>query len=203
VSFQDQEYSQIAYDVANTNLSTPFNLSTLHFTKNGVSEDFVGNRFHLHHLGKNVVNGKLYDIEMHIIHGGSKSNLVLSTFFEAVPGDFPDPFDHWTLDSPVAVQQKFPIKLATPEDALYYDSIPNCSFSFGVAFLFNLKPIKIKQSTLERIGKLIDATKPPKADEGNFFVQPDVCRMLKEDAKKVGKKDGKAASIHHKLRLAD
>lgn len=120
---------------------------------------------------------------MHIIHGGSKSNLVYSTFFEAVPGDFPDPFDSWAIDSPVAVQQKFPIKLATPKDSLYYDDLPNCSFSFGVSFFFNLEPVKIKQSTLERIGKLIDATKPPKTGEGNFFVQPNVCKLVKKDGK--------------------
>lgn len=70
VSFRDDLYTQIPYDLTNTNLSTPFNLSTLHFTKNGLSEDFTANRFHFHHIGKNVVNGKIYDIEMHIIHGG-------------------------------------------------------------------------------------------------------------------------------------
>lgn len=81
VSFRDEPYTQIAYDLANTNISSPFNLSTLRFTKDGLSEDFVANRFHLHHIGKNVVDGKIYDIEMHIIHGGKTSNLVLATFF--------------------------------------------------------------------------------------------------------------------------
>ncbi len=78
--------------------------------------------------------------------------------FKAYPGDFPDPFDHWNLDTKVPILQNFPIKLKNPAKSYHYEGLPGCPTT--VMFFLDDHVIKIKESSLKKVAKLVDATKP-------------------------------------------
>lgn len=158
LSAKDELYTQIAYNPHNENLKTPFTLSTINITKYGASKIFNAIQFHLHHRSEHHLNKREYDLELHIVHQAEdKSLAVFGILFEARNGKFSDPFDNWHLDTAVPLQQKFPIKLTTPDKVYHYQgslTTPDCTE--GVQWFVSEDIIKIKKSSLHKIAELIN-----------------------------------------------
>lgn len=167
------QYVQIPYDVNNVNLTTPYNLSIMNVTINGVSTLYPSASYHIHHKGKHVIDGELGDFEIHLIHEipatetSEKLNSGVAIIFKAVHGDFPDPFDHWNLDTKVPILQDFPIKLRTPLKSYHYEGIPGCASK--MMFFIDEHIVPIKKSSAKKVAKLIDDTNPPRKEDGSFI----------------------------------
>jgi hypothetical protein len=121
---------QIPYSASNLNLNTSYNLSAMNVTIDNVSTIYNAASFHIHHNAKHIIDRQLYDFEMHLIHERLEGEVMLfaalAIQFMAYPGNFPDPFDHWNLDTKVPVLQNFPIKLKTPLKSYHYEMPPGC-----------------------------------------------------------------------------
>jgi carbonic anhydrase len=188
------QYVQIPYDVNNVNLTTPYNLSIMNVTINGVSTIYPSASYHIHHKAKHIIDGELADFEMHLIHEipatatTEKKSSGVAIIFKAYPGDFPDPFDHWNLDTKVPILQDFPVKLKTPVKSYHYEGIPGCAAE--MMFFIDEHIVRIKKSNMKKVAKLIDATNPPRKDDGSFIDNtPAVCT--------VTVKPKKWKAIHH------
>jgi hypothetical protein len=59
----------------------------------------------------------------------------------------------------------------------------------AVMFFIDENVVRIKQSSLEKVAKLIDATNPPQVDDRSFIEIKDICT--------VTAKDKKWKTIHH------
>lgn len=165
----------------------------MNITKDGVSTLYEANRFHLHHKSKHLVDHELFDLEIHVIHESENDgNAVVAILFKAYPGDFPDPFDNWDLGPLVPIQQKFPLKLTTPKLAYHYNGLPDCVAK--VKFFIDSKVVRIKESSLEKVSKLIEDGKPGLIEDGSYVDTGNVCSWR-------GQKNPKERSPHHFLRL--
>jgi hypothetical protein len=107
----------------------------------------------------------------------------VAIFFKAYPGSFPDPFDNWNLDTKVPVLQKFPIKLKNPVKSYHYEGLPGCTAA--MMFFIDENVVRIKQSNMRKVAKLIDATNPPRVEDDNrlFIEAKDVCTVTAKDKK--------------------
>lgn len=189
------KYVQIPYDVNNVNLTTPYNLSIMNVTINGVSTVYPAASFHIHHKAKHIIDNELGDFEMHLIHEipatekTVKMSAGVAIIFKAYPGDFPDPFDNINLGTKVPILQDFPIKLQTPAKSYHYEGIPGCASK--MMFFIDQNVVRIKKSNMKKVAKLIDATNPPRTDDGSSFIDntPAVCT--------VAVKPKKWSAIHH------
>jgi carbonic anhydrase len=68
LSTKDDNYTQIAHDPVNQNLMTPFTLSAINITKREVVKTFNSLQFHFHHKSEHFLNGKEFDLELHVVH---------------------------------------------------------------------------------------------------------------------------------------
>lgn len=130
-------------------------------TDHGVSKVYNAVQFHLHHKSEHHINGKEYDLELHVVHQATdKSLAVFGIFFQAESGNFSDPFDNWHLDTEHDLRQKFPIKLTTPSNTFHYKgslTTPDCTE--GVQWFVSGEVIKIKKSSLEKVSEMINGGK--------------------------------------------
>lgn len=67
------------------------------FTKtypNGHSSEFAAAQFHMHSPSEHTVDGKFYDMELHVVHAYAEGGLggVLGVFFDRSAGNIDNPF---------------------------------------------------------------------------------------------------------------
>jgi carbonic anhydrase len=145
LSSRDEEYTQTVQDPHY--LMTPYTLSTINITQDGVSKIFNSTEFHFHHTSEHQLDGRKYDLEFHVVYQAEDSTLALfSRLIEVRKGNFSDIFDDWKLDSETPIQQKLPVKLTTPRSVFHYEGslpFPNVCTE-GVLYFIDEEVIRIK-----------------------------------------------------------